>query len=189
MEDVVLSNCYTELVAGIASKYPNWEGAKQFKGTPARLRRMYQDYCWSGRKIKEELAKQFRVFEDGYDEMLVAKDISVWTLCPHHLLPCHFSVYIGYLPTGKVLGLSKFARIAEILAKRPVIQEQFSTELADLLADNLHPKGVAVYVVGVHGCITSRGVRQNSNIVTSVLRGCFLKEGSTRDEFFAICRS
>jgi len=186
--DDLFDTC-ADLVADIIGLFPNWSGVKQFKGTPNRLVRTYQDFCWSQEKIDEELRKQFKVFDNGYDEMLVVKDISVWTLCPHHLLPCHFKVFIGYIPTGKVLGLSKFARIAETLARRPIMQEQYSTELAELLMERLQPKGVAVYVVGQHGCMTSRGVKQHSDVVTSVVRGVFLKEGPTREEFFAICRS
>jgi len=187
MDSTLLRTC-TDLVAELIELYPTWDGAKQFKGTPERLEKMYLDFCWSQEKIKEELDKQFKTFENGYDEMLVVKGIKVWTLCPHHLLPCYFEVFIGYIPTGKVLGLSKFARIADILAKRPVMQEQYCTELANLLMSKLKPKGVAVYVVGQHGCMTSRGVKQHSDVVTSVVKGDFLKEGTTRGEFFAICQ-
>ena len=187
-ENDLFDSC-TDLVADIIGLYPTWDGTKQLKGTPNRLVRMYQDFCWPQEKIEKELGKQFRTFDNDYDEMLVKKDISVWTLCPHHLLPCHYRVSIGYIPTGKVLGLSKFSRIAEILTKRPVMQEQFSTELANLLMEKLEPKGVGIYVVGRHGCIAARGVRQDSDVVTSVLRGDFLKEVATREEFLAICRS
>ncbi len=189
MSHEVLVRSAEELVIYLEHLYPDWDGVKQFVGTPKRLIRMYEDFCWDQGRIKEELEKQFRVFEDGYDEMLVKKDISVWTLCPHHLLPCHLKVTIGYLPAGKVLGLSKFSRIAVILAKRPIMQEAYSTELANVLMERLKPKGVAVYVVGHHGCISARGVRQESDIVTSIIRGDFLKEGPTREEFFAICHS
>ena len=188
MDSDNLLNYCSGLVAELMKLYPTWEGKEQFKGTPGRLVRMYQDFCWEQERIEEELSKQFKVFENGYNEMLVVKDISIWTLCPHHLLPCHLKVSIGYIPAGKVLGLSKFARIAEILSKRPTMQEAYSTELADLLMEKLQPKGVAVYVVGSHGCMTARGVRQHSDVVTSVLRGSFLKEGPTRNEFLAVCR-
>lgn len=187
-KDNLFGSC-ADLVADITSLYPDWDGVKQFRGTPSRLVKMYGDFCWPQDKIEEELEKQFKVFEDGYDEMLVVRDISVWTLCPHHLLPYNMKISVGYIPTGTVLGLSKFARIAEILAKRPILQEAYSTELADLLMTRLQPKGVAVYAVGQHGCMTSRGVKQHSDVVTSVVRGDFLKEGPTREEFFAICRS
>ena len=187
-EEDTFNSC-ADLTADIIGLYPSWPGVEQFEGTPARLQRMYADFCWPQEMIEEELEKQFKTFKDGYDEMLVVRNIDIWTLCPHHLLPCNFKVFIGYLPTGKVLGLSKFARIACIMAKRPVIQEQYTTELADLLMSKMEPKGVAVYVTGVHGCMTSRGIKQHADVVTSVVRGAFLKEGPTREEFFAICRS
>ena len=155
-------SCF-DLVTNIANLYPDWEGAKQFEGTPGRLARTFEYFCWSQERVKKELEGQFKTFEDGYDEMLVVKGLEVWTLCPHHLLPCSFRVFIGYLPAGRLLGLSKFARIAEILARRPVIQEQYSTELVDLLMERLQPKGVGVTVYGSHGCMTSRGVRQHSD--------------------------
>jgi len=189
VDKVLLEASFGPIVEELQRIYGGWAGVKQLKGTPARLARMYADYCWSAEKIEEELSKHFRVFENGYDEMLVVKNLDIWTLCPHHLLPCHFKVSIGYVPTGRVLGLSKFARIAETLAKRPVIQEEYSTELAELFMDRLKPKGVAVYIVGQHGCMTSRGVRQHSDVVTSTVKGCFLKEAATREEFFAICRT
>jgi len=104
-------------------------------------------------------------------------------------LPCEFRVFLGYIPEGKkVIGLSKLTRLAVILAKRPIMQEQYTTELADLLERKLSPKGVGVTVYGIHGCMVARGVQQHAEVVTSVVKGDFLKEGPTRSEFFAICR-
>jgi len=188
-KDEVLEQGCTLLVEYLQEVYEDWIGVKQFTDTPGRLTRMYQEFCWSSEKIEEELSKVFRDFEQAYDEMLVTRPIETWTLCPHHLLPCHFNITIGYVPDGRVLGLSKFARIADILARRPIMQEEYSTELADRLMDKLKPKGVAIYVSGVHGCMTSRGVRQNSEVITSTIRGVFESEPATRQEFMAICRS
>ena len=161
----------------------------QFQGTPQRLARMYAEFCWHPDTIEEEINKQFRRFDSNFDEMLVKRNIHVWTLCPHHLLPCEFRVFIGYIPKkGKVLGLSKLTRVAEILAKKPIMQEQYTTELADLLMKRLEPVGVGVTVYGKHGCMMARGIKQNSEVVTSVMREVFLKEGPTRSEFLAFCR-
>ena len=187
LRDEIL-DCSTDLITEILKLYPTWIGNKQFKGTPGRIARMYQELCWPEDKIKLELDKQFKSFENGYREMMVEKDISVWTLCPHHLLPCHFTVAIGYIPTKGVLGLSKLTRISVISGKRPIMQEQYTTEIAELLMSKLGPKGVAVYVVGKHGCMSARGVQQNSEVVTAVLKGDFLKEGPTREEFYRICK-
>jgi len=150
---------------------------------------MYQEFCWTPAKIESELGKVFRTFSNGYDEMLITRPIDIWTLCPHHLLPCNFKVTIGYVPKHKVLGLSKFARVSDILSRRPIMQEAYSTELADRLMQGLDPKGVAVYIIGTHGCMTARGIRQHSEVITSTLRGVFKEEPETRAEFFATCRS
>lgn len=185
-----LDECCNSLVNELTDLYAGWNGTRQFKDSAGRLARMYRDFCWSPAHIEDEIERQFRVFDDDYREMLTVRDLIVWTLCPHHLLPCEFRVWISYMPApGKVLGLSKFARIAEVLAKKPVIQEQYSTELADTLMTRLNPQGVAVYVIGKHGCMLSRGVRQNSDVVTSVLRGAFVERTDKKQEFFDICRS
>lgn len=175
------------LVEILRERYKDWEGVAQFGDTPRRLARMYEEFCWTSADIQKELDKQFRVFDEAYNEMLVNGPIVVWTLCPHHLLPCEFKVVIGYIPSGKVLGLSKFTRIAQTMGRRPIMQEQYSVELADELNKRLSPKGVAVYVTGVHGCMTSRGVRQHSDVVTSIIKGAF-EEHPTREEFYAIAR-
>ena len=187
--DSTLEYASKSLVLWLRERYKGWEGTKQFGQTPERLQRLYQEFCWTPEKIKTELSKHFKTFEDGYDQMLVKRGIEVWTLCPHHLLPCRFSISIGYVPDKRVLGLSKLTRVAEVLAKRPIMQEAYSGELANALMDNLKPRGVAVYVVGDHGCMTSRGVRQHANVITSTIRGVFETEAETRAEFMAICRS
>jgi len=189
MVDEMLVSASEALVAWMELRYEGWEGAKQFGQTTERLQRMYKEFCWSPERIQTGLDKYFKTFENGYSQMLVKREIEVWTLCPHHLLPCCFWVTIGYVPDQRVLGLSKLSRIAEVMAKRPIMQEAYSDELADALMDNLRPKGVAVYVVGTHGCMTSRGVKQHSKVITSTIRGCFETEPETRAEFMAICRS
>jgi len=177
------------LVSVFQERYEGWEGAKQFSGTPDRLVRMYDDFCWPPERISSELDKAFgRTFKHSYKETLVVKPIDVWTLCPHHFLPCRFNVSIGYAPDGFVLGLSKFARIADALSRRPVMQEEYSDELANLLMERLQPRGVAVYIIGQHGCMITRGVRQSSSVVTSVVKGIF-EEPAYRAEFLALCRS
>ena len=177
-----------ELVSLLEGQCGDWEGTQQLQGTASRLGRMYNEFCWTKEKIESELSYHFKaLYPHTFNEMLVNGPITVWTLCPHHLLPCEFKVVIGYVPEGQVLGLSKFARISEVLARRPVMQEQYSSDLAGSLQNNLKPKGIAVYVTGTHGCMVCRGVKQSSKVVTSVIRGCF-EEATTRAEFFAIAR-
>lgn len=181
-----LSNLSTlPLVERLEQIYEGWEGVKQFQGTAERVARLFEEFCWPPAKIKAELDKQFRTFDNGYNEMLVAGPMDIWTLCPHHLLPVNFKCWIGYVPDGKVAGLSKLVRIADVMAKRPIMQEQYSAELVKELEVRLQPKGTAVYLVGSHGCMTSRGVKQDVPIITSSLSGCLI-EVAPRAEFFSL---
>lgn len=170
-------------------RYKDWEGVAQFEGSGERLRRLVDEMCWPLGDIGEEVQKCLQaVFPDKYDEMLVCKDMNVWTLCPHHLLPCNFKVNIGYIPVGKVLGLSKFTRIASAYGKRPIMQEQYTRELAGLFMETLEPEGLGIYVIGKHGCMGCRGINQDIEVVTSTLRGSFKDDPMVREEFYAICR-
>ena len=184
------SKLFQEIEAGFIERYVGWEGSKQFEGSGKRLERLVDEMCWPAEKIGGEVRKSLQArFKDSYDGMLVCKGVDVWTLCPHHFLPCHFQVYIGYIPSGMVLGLSKFARIAVTFGKAPVMQEQYTRTLADCFWDCLNPEGLGVYVVGRHGCMGCRGINQPQvEVVTSTLKGSFLEDSKVREEFYAICR-
>lgn len=170
-------------------RYYHWDGREQFNGTGERLVRAFNEFCWPPEQIESEVAKHAsRVFNYSIDEMLVEGPIEAWTLCPHHLLPCKFIVYIGYIPDGAVLGLSKFARIATTLGKRPVIQEQYTQELADVIQKYLKPRGVGVAVFGQHGCMQSRGIKQQANVSTAILHGVIRERPEARAEFYALVR-
>lgn len=176
---------YEEIEDLFIKRYKGWGGREQFVGTGERLRRMVDEMCWTPRRIREHLVDCFKAsWNEEYNEMLVEGPISVWTFCPHHLLPCHFAIFIGYIPNGKVLGLSKFSRVSVILGRRPIMQEMYTRELANCIESNLKPQGVGVNVVGEHGCMRCRGVGQNAGVSTSILRGEFLAEGVVRKEFF-----
>ena len=164
------SNPYVNLVDSIASLYPGWEGISQFQDTPRRLKEMYRNFCWSQIEIDEEIILHSRLFEDSLKEVMTVNGIDVVSLCPHHLLPCRFTVDISYEPQGKVLGLSKFARLAVILGKRPVMQETYTRDLADCLFKITDPKSIEVSVKGVHGCMTFRGALQANAEVTTKVR-------------------
>ena len=171
-------------------RYKNWSGKRQFKGSGERLRRLVDEMCWECDAIDFEVAKCLEsVFKDPYNEMLVCKNVNVWALCPHHLLPCNFKVYVGYIPNGQVLGLSKFARVAVALAKRPIMQEQYTRELADTFEKNLKPDGLGIYVIGKHGCMGCRGVNQEIEIVTSILKGSLYEDAKAREEFYSVCKT
>ncbi len=166
-------------------RYKDWDGKVQLEGSGERLRRLTDELCWPMAEINEEVEKNFKsVFQDPFDEILVGGPTSIWTFCPHHLLPCFFRVWIGYIPSGSVLGLSKFTRISIALARRPIMQEQYTRELADSFETHLRPEGLGIHIVGNHGCMGCRGVNQKIDIKTTVLRGSFKHDPVVREEFY-----
>lgn len=182
---------YDILVRSLQYRYRGWDGGKQLEGTVDRLFRLIEEFCWTPDRIEKELSKIFKVFEHDFHQMVVGSPWLVYTLCPHHLVAVKFKVYTGYVPnkeSGKVLGLSKLVRAAVIMGKRPILQEQYTQDLARLVMNELKADGIAVYVVGSHGCMTSRGVKQEGVVTTSYVDGCFLTEEATRNEFYMIVR-
>lgn len=161
---------FQEVVDELSERYKGWEGVSQFSGTASRLDSMYKEFCWSPEKIKDQLNIQTRLFDEGYEEEMVCKGIKVVSLCPHHLLPCEFLVDINYKPDGKVLGLSKFTRIAVIMGKRPVMQEMYTRELVEQLYKRINPIWIKVSVTGIHGCMKFRGPLQEVEVETSMIR-------------------
>jgi len=163
---------------------PSREG---LTGTPARVAEMYAE-LFMGLNVdpREELKVGYEL---GHREMVVVRDIPFYSMCEHHLLPFYGTVHIGYIPNtnGRVVGLSKPARVVEIVASRPQIQERMTTEIADAIMDGLEPSGVGVVVQAEHMCMIMRGVKKaGSNIVTSALRGAFRTKPETRTEFFSL---
>ena len=180
-----MSEIWDEIEKFYTERYKGWSGAKQFEGTGVRLRRQMEEMCWLPESIQTELRVCFKAtFDDKFDEMLVSGPTSVWTLCPHHLLPVRLNCWIGYVPSGKVLGLSKFSRIAIISGRRPIMQEQYIRDVADSIMKNLEPQGVGVHIVGIHGCMGCRGVNQDIGVGTTALRGIFKTDPSVKDEFY-----
>jgi GTP cyclohydrolase I len=184
LEEIAHMSLFEEIEKSFKEKYKGWKGAEQFDGSGKRLERLWDEMCWPQWKVTEELGKHFKaVFNDEYSEMLISGPTDVWVLCPHHILPCLFKVHIGYIPNGKVLGLSKFSRIAITLGKRPIMQETYSRELAEAFMKRLQPEGVGIYIIGKHGCIGCRGVNQDVEIKTCVLKGSFLEDPDVKEEF------
>jgi GTP cyclohydrolase I len=155
--------------------------------TPARVAEMYAElFTGLGRDPKVELSVSF---EEGHREMIVLKDIPFYSMCEHHLLPFYGMAHIGYIPNseGRVVGASKLARVVEIVAKRPQIQERMTTQIADAIAQGINPDGVAVVIQAEHLCMIMRGIKKpGSAIVTSALRGIFRSRAETRNEFFTL---
>ena len=128
-----------------------------------------------------------KVFSENYDEVVLVKDISFNSTCEHHLLPFMGKAHIGYLPSGKVVGLSKLARVVEIVAHRPQVQERMTETIANLLEEELGAKGVAVVIEATHTCMTIRGVRKPGSLcVTSAMKGLFRKNASSRSEIMSL---
>jgi GTP cyclohydrolase I len=149
--------------------------------TPARVARMYEE-LFAG--LDTDPARHFDVeFEEKYDEMVVLRDIPFYSVCEHHLLPFMGKAHIAYLPDGKIIGLSKLARVVDDFARRPQVQERLTGQIADLLVDKLDAKGVAVVLEATHTCMTIRGARKPGSVmVTSAMRGQIRKNLATRNE-------
>jgi GTP cyclohydrolase I len=164
---------------------PDREGLQE---TPARVARMYAE-LFSGLHAdpRQLLAK---TFTQKYDEMVLERDIEFAAICEHHLLPFLGKAHIAYLPAGKIVGLSKLARVVEVLSRRPQVQERMTEELADLLMEELEPRGVGVILEAAHTCMTIRGVRKpGSTCTTSAMRGVFRDNQATRNELMALIYS
>ncbi len=163
---------------------PEREG---LKGTPARVARAFEEFFSGYGTDPVELLQ--RTFEetDGYDEMVVLKDIRFESHCEHHLAPIIGRAHVAYLPQQRVVGISKLARLVEVYAKRLQIQEKMTAQIANTLDEVLQPKGVAVVIEAAHQCMTTRGVHKPGvAMVTSRMLGAFRSDPSTRREFLAI---
>lgn len=182
MDKERIENAVREILLAIGED-PDREGLAE---TPKRVANMYAE-VFSG---LENDPKQFlKVFsEEDNDEMVVVRDIPLYSMCEHHLLPFVGKAHIVYIPAdGKVIGLSKLARIVDNFARRPQIQERLTSQIADFLNDNLHPKGVAVIVEAEHLCMTMRGARAaGAKTRTSALRGVIRSDARTRGEALAL---
>jgi GTP cyclohydrolase I len=154
-------------------------------GTPRRIAEMYEEILQG---IHQDPREVLQVgFEENHQEMVIVRDISFYSLCEHHLLPFHGNFHIGYIPRGRVVGISKLARVVEIFARRFQLQERLTSQIADILMDELDPAGVAVVGEAEHLCMTMRGVKKpGTKVVTSANRGLFLSNEATRLEFFQI---
>jgi GTP cyclohydrolase I len=157
-------------------------GREGLKDTPKRVAEMYEDiFSGIGRDVKDVV----KVFEaEDHDEMVILKDIPFYSICEHHFLPFLGKAHIAYIPRkNKLLGLSKIARVVELYAKRPQLQERLTSQIADTMMNVINPLGVLVIIEAEHLCMTMRGVKKpGSKMVTSAIRGIFRKNESTRKE-------
>ena len=173
-----------EILAAVGED-PDREGLLE---TPARVARMYAE-MFSGLWARPAEHLQ-RVFQEQYDELVLVRDISFNSMCEHHLLPFTGVAHVGYLPSGKVAGLSKLARVVEDISRRPQVQERMTHQIADLMASELAAKGVIVVLEATHTCMTIRGIKKpGSLLVTSAVRGLVKSNQATRAEAMALINS
>ena len=164
---------------------PNRQGLKK---TPQRVRASFE-YLTKGYQSHVRDVLNGAIFDEEYDEMVVIKDIDLFSLCEHHLLPFYGKCHVAYIPNGKIVGLSKIPRIVDIFARRLQVQERLTSQIANSLRQALDPLGVAVVIEAVHLCMAMRGVeKQSAACVTSAMLGVFRSDRGTRSEFMNLIR-
>lgn len=182
MDKQSIENAVREILIAIGED-PDREGLTE---TPKRVANMYEE-IFAG--IEDNPARHLKVFNEGNnDEMVIVRDIPMYSMCEHHLLPFVGKAHIAYIPSeGKVIGLSKLARIVDSFSKKPQLQERLTSQIADFLEENLSPKGVAVVIEAEHLCMTMRGARAaGATTQTSALRGSMRKDARTRAEAMSL---
>jgi GTP cyclohydrolase I len=157
--------------------------------TPERVQRAFK-YLTRGYDEDPEALLKGALFTVSYDEMVIVKDVEMFSLCEHHMLPFFGKVHVAYIPNGKVIGLSKIPRLIEIFSRRLQIQERLTTQIAETIQQAIEPQGVGVVIEARHLCMMMRGVeKQHSAAVTSSMLGCFREEQETRTEFLSLIRN
>ncbi|MEN8206597.1 MAG: GTP cyclohydrolase I FolE [Pseudomonadota bacterium] len=183
--DNKLEELYRQLIEGIGED-PSREGLVK---TPARAAKALQYLTRGYRQSVDEVVNN-AIFDSDNDQMILVKDIELYSMCEHHLLPFIGKCHVAYIPTGKVIGLSKIARIVDMYAARLQIQENLTKQIADTVMHAIQPAGVGVIIEAQHLCMMMRGVeKQNSKMTTSMMLGTFLDHDRTRSEFLRLVRS
>jgi GTP cyclohydrolase IA len=155
--------------------------------TPERVQKSLE-WLTRGRQMQVESVIGDALFDEDHNHMVIVKDIEMYSLCEHHMLPFFGKVHVAYIPDGRIVGLSKVPRIVEVFARRLQVQERLTTQIAQALTDVLRPQGVGVIIEAYHLCMMMRGVeKQNSKTITSAMEGVFLKDLRTREEFLRLC--
>ena len=163
---------------------PDREG---LRGTPRRVARAFEDWCSGYSEDPVEFLRRTFDEVDGYDEMIVLRDIPFESHCEHHIAPIIGKAHVGYLPESKVVGISKLARVVDAFARRLQVQESMTAQIANCIQDVLKPRGVGVIIEGEHQCMTTRGVHKHGvSMITSQLLGQFRSDPRTRAEFMSI---
>ena len=156
--------------------------------TPARVNQSLR-FLTSGYRMNADELLNKALYDVAYDEMVIVRDIELFSLCEHHLLPFFGKCHVGYIPNGRVIGLSKIPRLVDMYARRLQVQERLTTQIAETINQKIHPRGVAVVIEAQHLCMIMRGVeKQNSVAVTSSMLGVFKDNQNTRNEFLNLVR-
>ena len=182
-DEAKIKSAVTSIIEAIGED-PGREGIKD---TPARVAEMYAElFMGVNKDPKDDLDVGFEL---GHREMVVLKDIPFYSMCEHHLLPFYGVAHVGYIPNteGRIVGISKLARVVETIARRPQVQERMTTEIADAILDGIRADGVAVVIQAEHLCMIMRGIKKpGSNVITSAIRGAFERRPASRAEFFSL---
>jgi len=181
VDAVRIKKAVTEILSAVGEDV----GREGIKETPVRVAEMYAELLSGMREDpKQHLSK---VFTEDYDEIVLLRDISFYSICEHHLMPFIGSAHVAYLPAGSVLGVSKLARIVDCFARRLQVQERLTDQIADFIMDGLKPRGVAVVLEASHSCMTIRGIKKPGSVmVTSSLRGIFKSDPKRRNEIMSL---
>ena len=183
LENVSTQDIYREILRRYDAD-PTRDGLER---TPERMEKALE-FLTRGYREDPSAILHGAMFDVAYDEMVIVKDIEMYSLCEHHLLPFFGKVHVAYIPDGKVIGLSKVPRLVEVFARRLQVQERMTQQIAEAIQDAIHPQGVGVVVEARHLCMMMRGVeKQNSSTVTSAMLGVFQKQ-NTRAEFLSLIR-
>jgi GTP cyclohydrolase I len=170
---------------GLLGEDPKREGLQR---TPERVMKSLK-YLTQGYQVDPKEILKNAVFKEPYDEMVIVKDIEIFSLCEHHLLPFYGKAHIAYIPNGKIIGLSKIPRVVEVFSRRLQVQERLTTQIAECLMNALNPKGVAVVIEALHLCMSMRGVsKADAYTITSSMLGAFRKDARSRSEFLSLIR-
>ncbi len=183
LENVSTQDIYREIIRRYDAD-PTRDGLAK---TPERIERALE-FLTKGYREDPTAVLHGALFDVDYDEMVIVKDIEMYSLCEHHMLPFFGKVHVAYIPNGKVIGLSKAPRLVEVFARRLQVQERLTRQIADAINEAIHPQGVGVVIEARHLCMMMRGVeKQNSSTVTSAMLGVFQKQ-NTRTEFLSLIR-
>jgi GTP cyclohydrolase IA len=183
LENVSTQDIYREIIRRYDAD-PTRDGLEK---TPERIEKALE-FLTKGYREDPKKVLHGALFDVAYDEMVIVKDIEMYSLCEHHMLPFFGKVHVAYIPDGKVIGLSKAPRLVEVFARRLQVQERLTRQIAEAIQDAIHPQGVGVVIEARHLCMMMRGVeKQNSSTVTSAMLGVFQKQ-NTRAEFLSLIR-